>query len=111
MGTPEEDFFKRLERGPAEGSEIEVSIQGGPYGVIEWGHDRKEWDNRGLDETWIHLYNFDETEVKTVVIGIAEAINIVENAFENSFPEDSYELFRVQEMCNDLRKYLKGERP
>jgi hypothetical protein len=88
---------------------INIGIRKGTEEGVRWGLHDVETDNRGLDETWVHLYNEDRTDYLTVVIGIKDAIDIVENAFENHYPEDSDILLRAREMCEDLRDFLKGE--
>ena len=82
-------------------------IRKGTEQGCKWGLHDVEGDNRGMDETWIHLYNEDRSDYRTVVIGIEEAVDIVENAFENSVHHQSRVLTEAMKHCEALRKLLR----
>jgi len=83
-----------------------MEIRKGTERGIMWGF-HSESDNRGMDETWIHLYNEERTDFLTVSIGIEEAIGIIENAFENSVDEGSVFMTRAADLCEELRELIK----
>jgi len=87
--------------------EQNIGIRKGTERGLLWGLGEIEWDNRGLDETWIHLYNEDNSDYRTIVIGIEDAVDVVENAFENSLEEDSEDMRRVTALCDELRALLQ----
>lgn len=86
---------------------MSIYIRKGTEEGAKWGLHDVEIDNRDSSETWVHLYNEDRSDYRTVEIGFEDILDLIENMFENA--TDTPEILGKMDACIDILKELQIE--